>query len=179
MAIYHGDFADVELTTGTVFRTFMNHQIGEGDNSANRFGARVFRDGEPEDVSSCTVVGYFIRADGVTITITGVASGNTVYVTLPQNCYVVEGNFTLAIKVIGGAVNSTVRIIDGTVVNTSSDSVVDPGGTVPDITALNAVIADAEAAAETIAGFSIYAELIEDDDYAIVIETAEEEEEEP
>ena len=175
MAIYHGDFVDVELTGGTVFRSFMNHQIGEGDKSANRFGVRAFRDGKPENLGSYTVTGYFIRADGVTITLTGTASGNTAYVTLPQGCYAVEGNFTLAIKLTGGGVSSTVRIIDGTVVNVTSDSVVDPGGTVPDVAALNAVIADAEAAAEEIAGYSVYANLIDGDDYEIVVTWPEEE----
>ena len=59
------------------------------------------------------------------------AGGNRAFIQLPQACYNVEGSFTLAIKVIESPVTNTVRIIDGTVVNTGTDNPVAPVGSVP------------------------------------------------
>ena len=144
MAIYREDIVNIELTGGTVSRTFMNHTIGSGDEDANRFGVRLFRNGEAENVGGgCT--GYFIRADGETVVITGAVSGNLAYVTLPETCYAVEVNFTLAIKCTGGSVTGTMRIVDGTVAKTSSSAIVDPGTLVDGIDDLIEAIEDAVA----------------------------------
>ena len=143
MAIYHEDIANIELSSGQIFRSFMNHTIGSGDDMANRFGVRVFRDGEPENIGG-TCVGLFIRADGTTVTISsGVVSGNVAYVTLPEACYAVEGQFSLAIKCQGSGVTGTLRIVDGVVSRTSTSAVVDPGTLVPSIEDLIDAIEDA------------------------------------
>lgn len=136
MANYREDIVDIELTGGNIHRSFMNHTIGQGDDDANRFGIRVFRNGQPEAlVGDC--FGLFIRADGETVPIeNGVVDGNTAYVTLPPACYAVEGNFTLTIKVNGGGVTGTMRIVDGVVSRTSTSVVVDPGTVIPSVEAL-------------------------------------------
>lgn len=145
MAIYHEDIANIELSSGQIFRSFMNRTIGSGDDMANRFGVRVFRDGEPENIGG-TCFGLFIRADGATVGINdGTVSGNEAYVTLPEACYAVEGNFTLAIKCQGGDVTGTMRIVDGVVSRTSTSAAVDPGNIIPDIEALIEAIAAAVA----------------------------------
>ena len=133
MAIYREDIANVELSSGQIFRSFMNHTIGSGDELANRFGVRVFRNGEPENIGG-TCMGLFIRADGTTVTISsGVVSGNEAYVTLPEACYAVEGQFSLAIKCQGSGVTGTLRIVDGVVSRTSTSAAVDPGTVIPSI----------------------------------------------
>lgn len=143
MAIYREDIANVELSSGQIFRSFMNHTIGSGDELANRFGVRVFRNGEPENIGG-TCMGLFIRADGTTVTISsGVVSGNVAYVTLPEACYAVEGQFSLAIKCQGSGVTGTLRIVDGVVSRTSTSAVVDPGTLVPSIEDLIDAIEDA------------------------------------
>lgn len=136
MANYREDIVDVELTGGNIHRSFMKKTIGEGDINANRFGVRVFRNGEPVQLAgSC--VGYFIRAAGETVAISnGVISGNVAYVTLPQTCYAIEGVFSLAIKVSYGGETVTMRIIDGVVSRTSTDTAVDPGTIIPSVEAL-------------------------------------------
>lgn len=133
MAIYHQDIADIELNSGSIFRNFLKHSIGLGDAAANRFGVRVFRDGDAETLSSVSCQGFFRNANGENIALTsyGTVSGNEAYVTLPQACYTVEGRFTLAIKLVGGGVTGTMRIIDGVVDNTNTDSPVAPTGSVP------------------------------------------------
>lgn len=143
MAIYKEDFIDIELNNGTISRSFMNRTIGEGDAQANRFGIHVFRNGEPEQLSGVTCEGYFIRSTGDTVPISGTASGNAAWVDLPVACYAYEGQFALAIKLTGGNVTGTMRIVDGVVVNTTTGAVVDPGTVIPSIETLIAAINDA------------------------------------
>lgn len=145
MANYKEDIINIELENGTLHRSFLHHSIGEGDAKANRYGVRVFRNKEPVALGgSCR--GFFIRADGATVTIPdGVVTGNVAYVTLPETCYAVEGVFSLAIKVINGSETVTMRIVDGVVSRTSSGSAVDPGTIIPSVEAMLAEIAAAEA----------------------------------
>ena len=135
MAVYREDLADIELESGTLHRSFLNRAIGKGDNLANRFGVRLFRNGEPVNVSLASCQGIFMAPNGQNILISGSSltgvSGNTAWVQLPQACYNVEGQFALAIKVIGDGVTGTMRIVDGTVDNTGTDGAVAPTGTVP------------------------------------------------
>lgn len=141
MANYRNDFADVNLETGTICRNFMNHSIGSGDALGDRFGVRVFRNGEPVSLGG-TCAGYFVRnTTGETVVISsGVVSGNEAYVTLPAACYAVEGSFTLAIKVTSGSETVTMRIIDGVVSRTNTSVTVDPGTLVPSIETLISAI---------------------------------------
>lgn len=145
MAIYHEDIVNIDLESGTIHRSFLNHSIGCGDDDANRFGIRAYRNGVAETLGG-TCAGYFIRADGATVVISdGVVSGNTAYVTLPEACYAVEGNFTLAIKVSGSGVTGTMRIVDGVVSRTSTSATVDPGTIIPSVEDLIEAIDDAVA----------------------------------
>lgn len=135
MAIYRNDIIDIELETGTVFRSFLNHAIGKGDNMGNRYGMRLLRNGSPITLTDATCTGLFISPHGEHILISGTdytgISGNTAWVQLPQACYNYEGQFVLSIKVTDPGVTETMRIIDGTVVNTGYDGAVAPVGSVP------------------------------------------------
>ena len=130
MAIYKEDIVDVELTTGTIHRSFINKAIGKGDMMENRFGVRLFRDGEPVNLNQSACQGFFMAPDGQNILITGSGNvgieGNLAWVQLPQACYNVEGQFTLAIKVLDTSVTGTMRIVDGVVENTGTSSPVTP-----------------------------------------------------
>lgn len=120
MANYREDIVNIELSSGTVARSELNHTLGGGDYAADRFGVRAYRNSSPENLTG-TISGYFIRADGYTVPIaSGSVSGNKAYITLPAACYEVEGKFTLSIKLTGNGVNGTVRIVDGTVMRTST-----------------------------------------------------------
>lgn len=145
MAVYKEDIVDIELNSGSIHRSFMSHSIGSGDDMANRFGVRAFRNGEPESIGG-TCAGYFIRADGATVVINnGIVDGNLAYVTLPDACYAVEGNFSLAIKCTGGNAIGTMRIVDGTVARTTTGSPIDPGTVIPSIEDLIEAIDEAVA----------------------------------
>jgi len=119
MAVYREDIVSIDLSLEGIHRSRLNNTIGQDDEAANRFGVRVYRDGAEENLEDTTVNGYFTDAEGNRTTITGSASGNVASVTLPDDCYAVEGNFRLAIKATQDGVTSTLRIVDGTVCNTN------------------------------------------------------------
>lgn len=171
MANYHEDIVDIDLGTGTVHRSFAQKILGEGDEKANRFGIRVWRNGEPVDIGGATCMGYFIRNNGTeTVIISGgLFNGQVAYIELPAACYAYEGTFTLVIKLVGDGITGTMRIVDGTVVDSMTGAPIDPGGVIPDLEELLAIINRAEDAADEIAGISIYASLISGDNYSIVV----------
>ncbi len=135
MEVYREDLVEIELESGTLHRSFLNRSIGKGDNLANRFGVKLFRNGEPVNAELAVCQGIFMAPNGQNILVSGSGftgvSGNAAWVQLPQACYNVEGQFTLAIKVIGDGVTGTMRIVDGTVDNTGTEGAVAPTGTVP------------------------------------------------
>lgn len=167
------DIVEINLDKGNLHRSFVNKQIGEGDQNGNVFGGFLIKNGGPVDITGSTVTGYFIRSDNSCVVIEGDASGNEFMVTLPAQCYAVEGNFSLAIKVTGSEKTETMRIIDGTVVNTATGTVIDPGSIVPDLEELMDVIERAEAAAEEVATFIVTEELIEGTDYRLIVNVTE------
>ena len=90
MANYREDIVNIELSSGTVYRSNLSHTLGGGDYLANRFGFRALRNSRQENLTGA-VSGYFVRADGYTVAITnGVVSGNKAYITLTDACYEVE-----------------------------------------------------------------------------------------
>ena len=133
MAHYKRDIVDVDLETCSISRSFLNRTIGYKDDDADRFGIRAFRNGVPQDLSGASCQAIFMAPDGTKIALTsyGTVSGNLAYVTLPPACYDVEGQFTLAIKIVGGGVTSTVRIVDGVVSQTGASGTVSPTSAVP------------------------------------------------
>ena len=151
MAIYKEDIVDIELQSGTIHRSFLNHSIGSGDSAANRFGVRVLRGGEPVDLTGVSCQGYFRNSHGENIALTsyGTVSGNKAFITLPPACHNYEGVFCLAIKLVGGGVTGTVRIIDGTVDNTNTGSAVAPTGSVPTYQEVLALFEEVSDFAET------------------------------
>ena len=153
MALYHEDIAEINLNGGSLHRSFKSVSIGTGDKNANRFGMKVFRDGVPVDLDGVTCQAVFQdpRGNNIALTSHGTVSGNLAYVTLPQACYNYEGRFCLAIKLIGGGVTGTMRIIDGVINNTHSGSTVAPTGAVPTYQEVLAAYDDAIAAVATVA----------------------------
>lgn len=172
MAHYREDIMDIELESGSLFRSFNNKAIGSGDISGNRYGVRMLRGGEPVSMSGASCVGYFIRADGITLVISGVVDNGIAYVTLPAAAYAVGGNFTLAIKVTGTGFAETMRIVDGTVVLTTTGAISDPASEVPSLADLMAVITRAEAAAAAINNISVTATQISGTRYKIAVTIA-------
>lgn len=128
--LYRSDIVDVDLNK-SLQRTYAGELLATGDKQSNRYGARVFRQGEAVSLTGCAVTGYFIRPDTETVVISGAVSGNVAYVDLPQACYTNQGNFSLAVKISGSGITQTVRIIDGYIRLTQTDVQIDPGTVIP------------------------------------------------
>ena len=169
MAIFKEDILDIEIQSGTIHRSFMNRMIGGGDEAGNRYGVRITNNGEEVSLSGSACVGYFIRADGSTLVINGTISNGVAYIELPAAAYAVEGQFSLAIKISGTGYADTMRIVDGTVVKTTTGNMLDPSSEVPSLESLMAVIGRAETAAETIGGLTLAATQITGTRYKIAV----------
>ena len=119
-----------------------------GDKNAHIFELSLYRGAEEMDLSGASAQGYFIRADGYTVPITGTTSGNIVTLTLSEGCYYVVGNFNLIIKVSIGESRKSVFWGNGYVVRSMTDAIVDEENVIPSLDELLAQISAAESAAK-------------------------------
>lgn len=118
-----------------------------GDKDAHIFELSLYRGAEEVDLSGASTQGYFIRADGYTVPITGTISGNVVTLTLSEGCYYVVGNFNLIIKVSIAESRKSVFWGNGYVVRSMTDAIVDEENVIPSLDELLAQIAAVESAA--------------------------------
>lgn len=115
------------------------------DNAANLIGVEVYDNGAAASLSG-SVIGYAIRADGGTLTITGTLSGNKASIVLPASAYVIEGSLDIVIKVVSGSVKTTVGACRGYVTRATTDTIIDPGHVIPSLEELLAQINACETA---------------------------------
>lgn len=129
-----------------IFQTRMPMLFATGDQGAHEIRVTVTEDGQPVSLAGRTVSGYFIRADRSTVLLSGSAEGNTARVTLSQSCYVQPGGFSLFIKT--GVAGETAAVFwgAGTVVRSTTDTIVDPSETIPSLDELLALIGQMETA---------------------------------
>lgn len=137
--IYRSDIVRVDLDHA-LLRKHVGSILVTGDKLGNRFGAEIFRDGKPVDVTGCGVTAYFMRPGEDAIVLNGTASGSVAYVDLAQACYSKASSFTLTIKLSYGGSTTALRVIDGYILLTQTDELVDPGEVVPTLDDLLAQI---------------------------------------
>lgn len=126
---------------------FSLRQIYYGDKQANKIGAIVFMNGKPFALSG-TCTGTAIRSDGTTVPMTGVVEDNQAYITLIPECYAIEGEIQIFVKIGTGDVAATLAVAVGTVRLTETNAVIDPSGEIiPSVTQL---IQDIQAAVASI-----------------------------
>lgn len=127
----------------------MGTLLATDDAAGDEFRIRVRRGGQDVMLDGAGVTGYFIRADGVTVPITGTAEGSEAAVTLTDSCYRLPGRFSLVIKAAMDGVRHAVFAAEGAVLRSSTDALVDESGVIPSLDELLAQIAATEAAAES------------------------------
>lgn len=133
----------VDLANGTAPIVQMKW-LAQNDKQANRFGAIVTRNGEAVALGGgCS--GTAILADGSTVPLTGTVNGNEAWVTLPDACYTVEGQIIVAVNWYSGDSRTTLIWGTGTVKQTDTGTVIDPGTIIPSVADLIQDIADAVA----------------------------------
>lgn len=122
------DTSRIDIVTIDLAKPLQREKYGTllatGDEHANRFGANIVRNGEAVDLTGCTVSGSFVRPDGATVTLDGTVEGSVACVDLDAFCYVSDGAFTLAVKIIKEGYTHTVRIVDGYIRRTDTGSYV-------------------------------------------------------
>lgn len=131
------------------------NQVYQGNHKANRVGAIVTKDGAPLSLGGACA-GTVLRADGSTVPLTGVISGNQAYVELESACYAIEGSLQVFVTWISGSLQTTLLAAVGTVHITSTGAIIQPGTPIPNIEQLLAQIEamrEATADAETASAF--------------------------
>ena len=125
---------------------YIDGNVFSADNAGNIVGVNLFDGGAPATLSG-SVSALIIRADGATVAAVGTLSGNQVSVALPQSAYAVPGAISIVLKLTDGTTVTTVLAVVGVVYMSTTDTVVDPGTIIPDITTL---VAEIEAAVASI-----------------------------
>lgn len=143
-----GEFTRKVDVDAEILMTPIRTLYASGDKNAHTFELSLYRNKEPLKIDGAGVIGYFLRADGYTVPVNGTASGNVAKVTLAESCYTVVGQFNLIIKVTVGSERKAVFWGNGYVTRSQTDSVIDPGKTIPSLDELLAQIAAVEAAAK-------------------------------
>ena len=133
--------ADIQMTP-------LKSLYASGDKDAHTFELSLYRGAQEMDLSGANALGYFIRADGHTISIKGETSGNIVTLTLSEGCYYVVGDFRFVIKVSIGEIRKAVFYGVGYVTRSATDAIVDDENVIPSLDELLAQIAATEAAAK-------------------------------
>lgn len=137
---------DVDVETQI---TPLKSLYASGDKNAHTFELSLYRGAEEIDLSGANALGYFIRADGHTISIKGETNGNIVTLTLSEGCYYVVGDFHFVIKVSIGEIRKAVFYGVGYVTRSATDAIVDEENVIPSLDELLAQIAATESAAKS------------------------------
>ena len=145
MDFSHVVCAGCDLAQG-VRRTRLGRLFAENDALAHTFEVTVTRGEEKVSLEGAAVTGWFVRADGGTVAVSGTAEGSVARQRLPAACYRCEGPFSLIIKAASRTVTAALFWGEGTVTRCATDAVVDPDRVVPDLPQLLAKIAAMEAA---------------------------------
>lgn len=135
----------VDLNADTL-RDTLRTPLAMHNAQAQTFALVITDGGAPATLTGAGCTGYFIRADGYTVTISGTVSGNIAMVTLPAACYAVQGRCKLSVNVTVGSTIHTLLMVEGYADRTRTDAIVDDSHLIPSIDELLAQISAMEAA---------------------------------
>lgn len=117
------------------------------DNEGDLVGVEVSKGGHPYELTG-SVIGYIIKEDGVTESVTGTLSNSRAYITLPATALDVPGIIHIAIRVTNGSEKAVVCAVRGLVNRSRSEIVNTSGRTIYGIDDLLAQIATMEQGTE-------------------------------
>lgn len=146
------------------------------DSRGHLVGVEVFDHGAAAALAG-TVTGYILRADGVTVSVSGVLEGNRAYILLPPAAYAAAGQVQILIRLTEDGENGAITVLAActTVVQRSrTEALADPEHVIPSLEQLLAqvsrmeaatdaaaeAIASADAAAERLEGLTVSAETL-------------------
>lgn len=125
-----------------VIRHKLYDLFGVGSRRGHRFEITLTRGGEPLLLSAATVTATLINhTAGITMTpYSGTIEGNTAIIEMPDYFYQYAGLFTLFVEVGYGTIMTVVYACEADMTALSTDTVVDPSGTIPSLQELLAQI---------------------------------------
>ena len=118
-----------------------------GDDRAHVWRVRVLDGGAPAALTG-SVTGYFVRADGVTVSVAGTLAGNVASVVLKSGCYAADGDMAAVMRLASEGTVLTLATIVLPVRRVLTDSIADPEHIVPSLDALLAQITAMEQGTE-------------------------------
>ena len=110
-----------------------------GDDRAHVWRVSVLDGGAPAALTG-SVTGYFVRADGVTVSVPGTLAGNAASVVLKSACYAADGDMAAVMRLASEGTALTLAAIVLPVRRVLTDSIADPEHIVPSLDALLAQI---------------------------------------
>ena len=113
--------------------TGMPSLFAMGDKLAHVLRVRVKAGGEPVDLTGWTVTASVVRQDQATVMMAGRTVGDAAEVTLEAPCYSQSGGFTLSVAIGREQQLITIFCGRGDVTRTRTDSLGDPGHTIPSV----------------------------------------------
>ncbi len=176
MAAYHAEYLTDLAKPSRVIQ--IPHQFAMGDNESHTFSVLVYDSDNPScGLMDGTVSGIVVRPDGGSVTLIGEKGEAVENVTLPdgttvqatrctittlQACFAYAGQITVVIRLVDDETITAVFMGRGPVVPSLTDTPVDPGELIEDITTLiataNQAAEDAEDALEQASAIVSYAE---------------------
>ena len=114
------------------------------DAQGNKLGVVVTNGGQAATLTG-NIMGYIIRADDNTVTVSGEKDGNRAWIILPSVAYAIEGEINVVIRLVNGNDKTVLCAVRTTVHRTSTDSYVDPGHIIPSLEELLEKIDEMEA----------------------------------
>ena len=125
---------------------YIDGSLFSNNGNGNRIGVVVTDNGEPVTISG-TVSGYVVISNGSTVPCTGAKSGNRASILIPPAAYV-PGSAFISLFVTDGTTVTTLAALSTTVLQTRTESQVDPGSVVTDWTqTINGAMQDVQTAA--------------------------------
>lgn len=101
------------------------HPVAQGDALADRFVVTVMDDTTPVDLTGVGVSAMVIRADGVSVPVTGQVEDGSAVVTLTDECYDVSGCITITVTIESGDIRQSVLQVVLNVATSETDIVAD------------------------------------------------------
>lgn len=129
----------IDLLRGFVdLNTWPEALMLPGDDAAHVLEVEIKSGGQPVDLSGCSALTYFNRADNAVVTLECQITGNVVSVTFDPSCYAIPGQLRTVMKVTNNGTILTACETYFMVRAPLSNQVIDPGKIVPSIEVLMA-----------------------------------------
>ncbi|MEA5017058.1 MAG: hypothetical protein VB099_21125 [Candidatus Limiplasma sp.] len=122
----------IDLDAGTRQVTIAE-PLEQGDKLAHRVIMTAKRGGAAADLTGASGLCGVVLSNRQTVIFAASISGNTVTATLPYECYAVPGRIRILLRLTAGGATVTPLDVTATVLNSATDTLIDPEDIVPSL----------------------------------------------